>query len=122
LDMKNFKEEGKSYKNGMIIPMHIWRFNFQSLRPLFKKHYLAPLVKETLGELYQFIEVLSSVWTASLEDQLQQLSCSQMTWKTGGWVKLNRLIVTTCGNVWKSLVFEQARIDDAMAQAQQYHM
>jgi hypothetical protein len=23
LDMKNFKEEGKSYKNGMIIPMHI---------------------------------------------------------------------------------------------------
>jgi len=61
LDMKNFKEEGKSYKNGVIIPMHIWRFNLQSLHPLFRKHYLAPLVKETLGELYQFIEVFSSV-------------------------------------------------------------
>jgi hypothetical protein len=57
--------------------MHIWRFNLQSLHPLFRKHYLAPLVKETLGESYQFVEVFSSVWTASLEAQLQELSCSQ---------------------------------------------
>ncbi len=63
--------------SGIIIPMHIWRFNLQSLHPLFRKHYLAPLVKETLGESYQFVEVFSSVWTASLEAQLQELSCSQ---------------------------------------------
>ncbi len=36
-------------------------FNLQSLHPLFSKHYLAPLAKETLGEFYQFIEVFSSV-------------------------------------------------------------